>query len=63
MATPERAGHAPPVLNYRPGSETRCPDCGETHWLVGRATAECAGCSAALPIVVPYWNTIRLRAA
>ena len=63
MATPERAVPVPSVLMYRPGAETRCPECGQTHWLVGRATAECAGCSAALPIVAPYWNTIRLRAA
>ncbi len=63
MARPERADPAPSVLMYRPGVETRCPDCGQTNWMVGRATAECAGCSAALPIVAPYWNTIRLRAA
>lgn len=63
MAGLERAGGNPPVLMYRPGSETRCPDCGQTNWLVGRATAECAGCSTALPLLMPYWNTIQLRAA
>ena len=51
------------VPAYRPGSETPCPNCGQSHWLVGRNVAECAGCATALPIVAPYWHEIRLRAA
>ncbi|MBD3772100.1 MAG: hypothetical protein IE921_00790 [Rhodobacteraceae bacterium] len=36
---------------YRPGETNRCPGCGRQHWHVGRATAECAFCATALPIV------------
>jgi hypothetical protein len=37
------------VVTYG-GPETACPGCGRTQWLVGRATAECACCSTALPL-------------
>lgn len=35
---------------FRSGEQTRCPGCGRSHWLVGRATAECAFCATAVPI-------------
>jgi hypothetical protein len=38
------------VLVYRPGFTNFCPGCAASHWHVGRHTAECANCSAALPI-------------
>ena len=40
------------VLTYRPGQVNFCPGCGQTHWHVGRSTAECAWCDTALPIAV-----------
>lgn len=33
---------------YRPG--TRCPACAGAGWLVGRRSAECGRCGAALPL-------------
>jgi hypothetical protein len=36
---------------YRPGQCNHCPGCGRSHWIVGRLRAECAFCSAALPLV------------
>jgi hypothetical protein len=36
---------------YRPGEVNRCPGCGRTHWYVGRLSAECGFCSAALPLM------------
>ncbi|MGF7149659.1 hypothetical protein FHS96_003310 [Sphingomonas zeicaulis] len=38
------------AITYRPGNATSCPDCGKSHWHVGRHTAECAWCATALPI-------------
>lgn len=35
---------------YRDGEVNRCPACGRTHWLIGRLSAECAFCTAALPL-------------
>lgn len=35
---------------YEPGEFNRCPGCGNSHWYVGRTTAECAFCSTALPL-------------
>ncbi|WP_337846225.1 hypothetical protein [Sphingomonas sp.] len=29
---------------------TRCPSCGGSNWTVGRASAECARCSTAIPL-------------
>ena len=34
---------------YR-GSQTRCPGCHHSNWIVGRFSAECAFCHTALPI-------------
>lgn len=36
--------------SYRDGETNHCPGCGRTHWLIGRATAECAFCATALPL-------------
>lgn len=30
-----------------------CPDCGAAHWLIGRQSAECAGCGTPLPRAAP----------
>jgi hypothetical protein len=30
------------------GATTRCPGCTRSNWLVGRTTAECAFCGAAI---------------
>jgi hypothetical protein len=35
---------------YQPDEPNRCLACGRSHWLVGRVSAECGFCSAALPI-------------
>jgi uncharacterized protein (DUF983 family) len=35
---------------YHPGLANRCPLCGHTAFNVGRITAECGACAAALPI-------------
>lgn len=51
-----------PVV-YRPGSETACPECGKTNWLVGRSTAECAHCATALPLSADQGHWIDLRRA
>jgi hypothetical protein len=37
-------------LVYRPRENNHCPGCGQTHWIVGRSTAECAFCATALPL-------------
>lgn len=36
---------------YRQGEVNHCPACGRTHWYVGRLSAECGFCSAALPLM------------
>jgi hypothetical protein len=36
---------------YRQGEVNRCPGCGRSHWYVGRLSAECGFCSAALPLM------------
>ena len=53
--------HSPIVLgktgyrpSYRVDDVTRCPGCSGAQWLVGRITAECAYCGAALPIAEGY---------
>ena len=38
------------VATYRPERANFCPGCGQSHWLVGRVSAECARCSTALPL-------------
>lgn len=35
---------------FHPGERNICPGCGQSHWTVGRMTAECAFCATALPI-------------
>lgn len=35
---------------YRPEETNRCPGCGQSQWIVGRTTAECAFCSTAIAI-------------
>lgn len=35
---------------YRANEQNHCPGCGRSHWIVGRATAECAFCGTALPL-------------
>ncbi len=50
------------VTGYRTGSGAACPDCGKSHWLVGRSTAECASCATALPIREPVWQSTEMRA-
>lgn len=46
------AAIAPAVRGYRPlyRAGTHCPCCGGSAWLVGRRSAECAGCCTALPL-------------
>jgi hypothetical protein len=39
---------------YHEGEVNHCPGCGRTHWLIGRLSAECAFCSAALPLKETY---------
>jgi uncharacterized protein (DUF983 family) len=36
---------------YRRGEVNHCPGCGRTHWYVGRLSAECGFCGAALALV------------
>lgn len=35
---------------YREQEVNHCPGCGQTQWLVGRISAECAHCETALPL-------------
>lgn len=35
---------------YRANEANHCPGCGQSHWMVGRVTAECAFCATALPL-------------
>lgn len=37
-------------IAFRPGEQNICPGCGQSHWMIGRMTAECAFCATALPI-------------
>lgn len=43
--TPMQTGYRP---LYHQG--VRCPACTGTAWLIGRSSAECARCGAALPL-------------
>jgi hypothetical protein len=45
---------------YRPHEVNHCPGCGRSHWLVGRALAECAFCATALPLLDGGMNGIGL---
>jgi len=35
---------------YHADTVNHCPACGGTHWHIGRASAECAFCDAAIPL-------------
>lgn len=35
---------------YHSNIVNHCPACGQTHWHIGRSTAECAFCDTALPL-------------
>jgi hypothetical protein len=43
---PNRGYH----MTYRMGGNNPCPGCGRSHWHIGRISAECAFCGAALPL-------------
>ncbi|WNO54572.1 hypothetical protein [Stakelama saccharophila] len=44
---PGRSGYR---VSYRMNEVNHCPGCGNTQWEVGRMTAECSFCHAAVPI-------------
>ena len=35
---------------YRANQSNHCPGCGRSHWYVGRVSAECGFCGAAVPL-------------
>lgn len=39
-------------IAYRPQEHNFCPGCGQSQWIVGRTTAECAFCATALPLIM-----------
>lgn len=46
------------VVTYRRERDNSCPACGDSNWIVGRSSAECAFCldagrSVALPLAEP----------
>lgn len=41
---------------YRAEETNRCPGCGRSNWLVGRLTAECAFCGAAVALAEARWG-------
>ena len=41
---------------YRAQETNRCPGCGRSNWHVGRLTAECAFCGAAVPLAEATWD-------
>lgn len=43
-------GAADHRVTYRLSEPNPCPGCGQSHWFVGRMSAECAFCHTALPI-------------
>jgi hypothetical protein len=54
-----RRGHH---VVYRTEEANRCPGCGRSNWHVGRLTAECAFCGAAIALAEADWGA-RGRAA
>ncbi|MDF7775509.1 hypothetical protein P1X14_09645 [Sphingomonas sp. AOB5] len=38
-------------IGYRANETNHCPGCGQSHWMIGRMTAECANCGTALPLI------------
>jgi hypothetical protein len=45
--------HKTRPVPFRLGEAAPCGDCGSVQWLVGRQSAECAGCGAPLPLALP----------
>jgi hypothetical protein len=41
---------------YRTEEANRCPGCGRSNWHVGRLTAECAFCGAAIALAEADWG-------
>lgn len=39
-------------IAYRQEEANHCPGCGQSQWILGRMTAECACCGTALPLRV-----------
>ncbi len=50
IASPKIATRRGFTALYHSDVVNHCPACGHTHWLVGRAMAECAFCETALPL-------------
>lgn len=48
-----RRGHH---VVYRTEEANRCPGCGRSNWHVGRLTAECAFCGAAIALAEADWG-------
>lgn len=46
-----RHGHSGYRVAYHPHETNHCPGCGNSQWMVGRMTAECAFCATALPLI------------
>ena len=46
-ATLANRGHH---IVYRANESNRCPGCGRSHWYIGRISAECGFCGAAVPL-------------
>lgn len=55
LASPPRLRPIAPGLLWHHGCH--CPGCGHRHWHVGRFTAECATCGAALIIATTATTT------
>lgn len=46
-----RQAHTGYRIAYRQHEANHCPGCGQSHWVIGRTTAECAFCGTALPLI------------
>jgi len=46
-----RQAHTGYRIAYRQHETNHCPGCGNSHWMIGRLTAECAFCGTALPLI------------
>jgi hypothetical protein len=46
-----RHAHSGYRVAYRQHQTNHCPGCGQSHWMIGRTTAECAFCGTALPLI------------
>lgn len=46
-----RQAHTGYKVAYRPHETNHCPGCGNSQWMIGRMTAECAFCATALPLI------------